>query len=157
MLKNVIALIIAVAVGAIGYSYWTNKDAEESPLTVMVTQMRTRAIIEHERNVTVWYKACPEVKGINPQVMVIWPAKLNYELDLAETKLSLSSGRRPAREHTTHPRRRSFRAFGVRRIHGADLVLDARKRAGDRHARDAEGHAAGATSHRHIFFAATRA
>jgi hypothetical protein len=29
--------------------------------------------------VTVWYKACPEVKGINPQVMVIWPAKLSYE------------------------------------------------------------------------------
>ncbi|HEU4780959.1 MAG TPA: hypothetical protein VFS58_13835, partial [Steroidobacteraceae bacterium] len=90
MLKNIVAIIIAVAVGAFGYSYWTNKDAEESPLNVMVTQMRTRAIIEHERNVTVWYKACPEVKGINPQVMVIWPAKLNYELDLADIELTLS-------------------------------------------------------------------
>jgi len=90
MLKNIIAILIAVAVGAIGYRYWVRKDAEESPLNVMVTQMRTRAIIEHERTVTVWYKACPEVPGINPQVMVIWPAKLNYELDLAETKLSLS-------------------------------------------------------------------
>ena len=91
MLKNVIALVIALALGALGYSWWVNKDAEESPLNVMVTQMRTRAIIEHERQVTVWYKACPEVKGINPQVMVIWPAKLNYELDLAATKLSLSA------------------------------------------------------------------
>ena len=91
MLKNVIAMIIAIAVGAIGYRFWIRKDAEESPLNVLVTQMRTRAIIEHERQVTVWYKACPEVKGINPQVMVIWPAKLNYELDLAETKLSLSA------------------------------------------------------------------
>jgi hypothetical protein len=91
VLKNVIALIIAVAAGAIGYSYWTSKDDEESPLNVMVTQMRTRAIIEHERSVTVWYKACPEVKGINPQVMVIWPAKLNYELDLADTKMSLNA------------------------------------------------------------------
>jgi hypothetical protein len=91
VLKNIIALIIAVAAGAIGYSYWTRKDAEESPIMVLVTQMRTRAIIEHERQVTVWYKACPEVKGVNPQVMVIWPAKLNYELDLAETKLSLSA------------------------------------------------------------------
>ena len=90
MLKNVIAIIVAVAAGAIGYSFWMRKDAEESPLNVMVTQMRTRAIIEHERTVTVWYKACPEVMGVNPQVMVIWPAKLNYELDLAETKLSLS-------------------------------------------------------------------
>jgi hypothetical protein len=91
MLKNVIALIIAVAIGAVGYSYWTRKDAEESPLNVMVTQMRTRAIVEHERHVTVWYKACPETKGVNPQVMVVWPAKLNYELDLAETKLSLGA------------------------------------------------------------------
>jgi len=90
-LKNLIALIIAVAAGAIGYSFWVRKDAEESPLNVMVTQMRTRAIIEHERSVTVWYKACPEVPGINPQVMVIWPAKLNYEIDLADTKLSLSA------------------------------------------------------------------
>ena len=91
MLKNAIALIIAVAVGAIGYRFWVRKDAEESPLNVMVTQMRTRAIIEHERQVTVWYRACPEVKGINPQVMVIWPAKLNYELDLAATKLSMGA------------------------------------------------------------------
>jgi hypothetical protein len=86
-----IALCLAVAIGAVGYSYWTKKDAEESPINVMVTQMRTRAIIEHERQVTVWYKACPEVTGINPQVMVIWPAKLNYELDLADVKLSLGA------------------------------------------------------------------
>ena len=59
MLKNVIALIIALALGAVGYRLWLRKDAEESPLVVMVTQMRTRAIIEHERQVTVWYKACP--------------------------------------------------------------------------------------------------
>ncbi|HEV7609406.1 MAG TPA: hypothetical protein VGO61_18850 [Steroidobacteraceae bacterium] len=91
MLKNLIAMIVAVAVGAVGYSWWTKKDAEESPINVMVTQMRTRAIIQHERTVTVWYKACPEVAGINPQVMVIWPAKLNYELDLADTKLTLSA------------------------------------------------------------------
>jgi hypothetical protein len=91
MLKNVVAIIIALAVGAVGYRLWVRKDAEESPLNVMVTQMRTRAIIEHERQVTVWYKACPEVKGVNPQVMVIWPAKLNYELDLAAVKLSLGA------------------------------------------------------------------
>jgi hypothetical protein len=91
MLKNIIGIVIAVALGAFGYSMWLRKDAEESPLNIMVTQMRTRAIIEHERQVTVWYKACPEVKGINPQVMVIWPAKLNYELDLAATRLSLGT------------------------------------------------------------------
>jgi hypothetical protein len=91
MLRNVIAIVIAVAIGAAGYAFWLRKDAEESPILVMVTQMRTRAIIEHERTVTVWYKACPEVPGRNPQVMVIWPAKLNYELDLESTKLSLDA------------------------------------------------------------------
>lgn len=91
MLKHLIAFIIAIAVGAIGYAMWVRKDAEESPIMVMVTQMRTRAIIEHERQVTVWYKACPETRGVNPQVMVIWPAKLNYELDLADVKLNLGS------------------------------------------------------------------
>jgi hypothetical protein len=90
MLKNIIAIVVAGAIGAIGYSLWTGKDAEESPINVMVTQMRTRAIIDHERTVTVWYRACPEVAGINPQVMVIWPAKLNYEIDLAETRITLS-------------------------------------------------------------------
>jgi hypothetical protein len=91
MLRNVIAIVIAVAIGALGYSLWMRKDAEESPINVMVTQMRTRAIIEHERQITVWYRACPETKGVNPQVMVIWPAKLNYELDLAETRMSLNA------------------------------------------------------------------
>jgi hypothetical protein len=91
MLKHVIAIIIAVAVGAIGYAFWTKKDAEESPILVMVMQMRTRAIIQHERQVTVWYKACPETRGVNPQVMVIWPAKLNYALDLEDTKLDLGA------------------------------------------------------------------
>jgi uncharacterized protein YacL len=53
MLKNLVAIILAVVLGAVGYSLWTRKKAEESPLNVLVTQMRTRAIIEHERQVTV--------------------------------------------------------------------------------------------------------
>ena len=114
------------------FAFWTRKDAEESPLNVMVTQMRTRAIIEHERQVTVWYKACPEVKGVNPQVMVIWPAKLNYELDLAATKLSLSADGVLHVRHAADSCRRSVGAFRSRRIPGADFVLDARQRAGHR-------------------------
>src|SRR6185295_2162400 len=40
---------------------------------------------------TVWYKACPVTRGVNPQVMVIWPAKLKYVLDLEQVKLDLSA------------------------------------------------------------------
>ena len=43
MLKHVIAFVLAVAIGAIGYAFWMKKDADESPILVMVTQMRTRA------------------------------------------------------------------------------------------------------------------
>jgi hypothetical protein len=89
-LKTVFAVLFAMALGALGYALWARKGEGESPLLVMVTQVRTRAIVEHERQVTVWYKACPEVMGKNPEVMVIWPAKLNYELDLTQTKLSLA-------------------------------------------------------------------
>jgi hypothetical protein len=45
--------------------------------------------IEHERRVTVWYKSCPEVPGINPEVFVIWPGRLLYTLDLAKSQLTL--------------------------------------------------------------------
>ena len=91
MIRNLIALVIAIAIGAAGYAVWSHKGAGDSPLNVLVMQMRTRAIIQHERQVTVWYKACPEVPGINPQVMVIWPAKLNYALDLDATKITLGA------------------------------------------------------------------
>ncbi len=132
MLRNVIAIVIAVALGAIGYSFWLRKDAEESPLNVMVTQMRTRAIIEHERTITVWYRACPEVTGINPQVMVIWPAKLNYETRPGGHQTFIERGRSAQGPDAAHPCRRPFRALGLRRVHGPDLVLDPGQRAGDR-------------------------
>jgi len=60
------------------------------PIVVIVNQMRTRAVIEHERRVTVWYKSCPEVTGINPEVFVIWPGQLLYTLDLAHTEVRLA-------------------------------------------------------------------
>lgn len=90
-IKAVLAVVLALMLGALGYKFLVAEapPAPESPLLVMVTQMRTRALIEHERNVTVWYRTCPEVTGVNPEVMVIWPAKLSYELDLAATQLEL--------------------------------------------------------------------
>ncbi len=90
-IKAVLAVVLALMLGALGYKFLVAEApaAPESPLLVMVTQMRTRALIEHERHVTVWYRTCPEVTGVNPEVMVIWPAKLSYELDLAATQLEL--------------------------------------------------------------------
>ncbi len=90
-LRNVVAVCAALLLGALGYRLYLARSgaAAVDPLLVMVTQMRTRAILEHEREITVWYRSCPEVPGVNPQVLVIWPGKLSYEIDLAATRLEL--------------------------------------------------------------------
>lgn len=89
-MRKRIALLAALAV-AIGAGYWWTSGREKppDPIMVLITQMRTRAVIEHERRVTVWYKSCPEVPGVNPEVFVIWPGRLLFTLDLAQTQLAL--------------------------------------------------------------------
>lgn len=76
----------------LGFAAWWyfGRSAPPDPVMVLITQMRTRAVIEHERRVTVWYKSCPEVPGINPQVFVIWPGRLLYTLDLSKSELTLA-------------------------------------------------------------------
>lgn len=59
----------------------------EDPIRVIVTELKTQAIIEHERSIAVWYKACPEVTGVNPLMFVAWPAKLSYELPLDQVSV----------------------------------------------------------------------
>ena len=88
---NVVAVCAALLLGALGYRWLvaSREPAVADPLLIMVTQMRTRAQIEHEREITVWYRTCPEVPGVNPEVLVIWPGKLSYELDLGQTRLEL--------------------------------------------------------------------
>jgi hypothetical protein len=63
------------------------------PIHVIVTQLKTHAIVEHERQIAVWYRACPEVTGVNPQIFVAWPAKLSYELGLSDVSLERAGDR----------------------------------------------------------------
>ena len=83
--------ILAVLAVAIGLGSWWafGRKGPPDPIMVLITQMRTRAVIEHERRVTVWYKSCPEVPGVNPEVFVIWPGRLLFTLDLAQSQLTL--------------------------------------------------------------------
>lgn len=57
------------------------------PIQAIVTQLKTHAIIEHERSIAVWYRSCPEVVGLNPQLFVAWPGKLSYELSLDDVRV----------------------------------------------------------------------
>ncbi|MBK6596438.1 MAG: hypothetical protein IPG25_00370 [Proteobacteria bacterium] len=89
--KTVFALLLALVAGGIVY-YLRSTPAKaklDDPLIVMVNQVRTRAVIQHQRSITVWYRACPEVPGVNPEVLVIWPGYLRYELGLTATKIQL--------------------------------------------------------------------
>lgn len=83
-----VLLLMAFAAWA---AIWVVRKREPppDPLVVLINQVRTRAIIEHERQLTVWYRTCPEVTGLNPEVFVIWPGRLRYSLNLSATTLTL--------------------------------------------------------------------
>lgn len=76
--------VLALAAGAWLGVRLTREPAPPDPITVIVTQLKTQAIIEHERQIAVWYKACPKVTGVDPQMFVAWPGKLSFELPLTD-------------------------------------------------------------------------
>jgi hypothetical protein len=88
-MKCVVIAVLALVLGAFAArSYYKKSEPEPvDPINVMVLQMKTHAIIEHERQVAVWYRACPEVTGVNPEIFIAWPAKLSYELELSDVTI----------------------------------------------------------------------
>jgi hypothetical protein len=88
-MKYVVIAILALVLGALAARAWYRTDEPEpvDPINVMVLQMKTHAIIEHERQVAVWYRACPEAPGVNPEIFIAWPAKLSYELELGDVAI----------------------------------------------------------------------
>jgi hypothetical protein len=84
----VIALLALILGGLIGRSIWGEKKQEPvDPVQVILTQVRTHAVIEHERQVAIWYRACPAVLGKTPTIFMAWPAKLVYQLELADVQI----------------------------------------------------------------------
>jgi hypothetical protein len=93
-MRYVLVTIAALLVGAFAMHWWLGEEPETvDPIHVIVTQLKTHAIVEHERQVAVWYRACPEVTGVNPEIFVAWPAKLSYELGLGDVQLERSGNR----------------------------------------------------------------
>ena len=81
-MKILLGLVFAAALMFIGYVLGDWFIPKPDPIKAIVTQMRTRAVIDHERWVSVWYRACPEATGLNPTMLVTWTGKLNYKLPL---------------------------------------------------------------------------
>ncbi len=89
-MRYLLVAILLLGLGVFIGTRWSQKPQPTDPLTVIVTQLKTQAIIEHERQIAVWYKTCPEVVGVNPQMFVAWPGKVSFELPLDDVKLERS-------------------------------------------------------------------
>jgi hypothetical protein len=84
----VIALLALILGGLIGRAIWGEKKPEPvDPVQVILTQVRTHAVIEHERQIAIWYRACPSVLGKTPTIFIAWPAKLIYQMELADVQI----------------------------------------------------------------------
>jgi hypothetical protein len=92
-MRTIVVAVLGIAIGVLLARSWYVKPAAPDPNQVMVTQMRTHAVIEHERQVAIWYRACPEVPGVNPQIFIAWPARLSYQLELADVSLERDGAR----------------------------------------------------------------
>ncbi len=103
-MRYVVIALLALVLGAVAARmYYKPKPEIVDPINVMVTQMRTHAIIEHERQVAVWYRACPDVAGVDPELFIAWPAKLSYELELADVSIERAGDILKVRTRAIHP------------------------------------------------------
>jgi hypothetical protein len=85
----VIAVLALILGGLVGRAIWGEKKEEPvDPVQVIVTQLKTHAIIAHERQLAIWYRACPSVWGKTPQMFIAYPAKLTYELELNDVQVT---------------------------------------------------------------------
>ncbi len=104
-MRYVVIALLALGLGVlIARSFYKPKEQQPvDPVTVIVMQMKTHAIIEHERQVAVWYRACPEVAGVNPEIFVAWPAKLSYELELSDVSIERTGDGLRVHARAIHP------------------------------------------------------
>lgn len=86
-MRYLLLAVLALAIGAWVGVRLSREPAPPDPITVIVTQLKTQALIEHERQIAVWYRACPKVTGVDPHMFVAWPGKLSFELPLTDVEL----------------------------------------------------------------------
>ncbi len=90
---RILGWLLAALLGVIlAVTLWDRSRVEPAadPVMVLVDQMRTRALLDHERRLTVWYRSCPEVPGLNPEIFVLWPAVVRYTLRLDQAEIVLT-------------------------------------------------------------------
>jgi hypothetical protein len=102
--KYFLIAVLALVIGALAArAIWFKEPEPVDPLNVIVTQLKTHAIVEHERQVAIWYRVCPDVIGLDPKIFVAWPAKLSYELELSDVKIERNGTQITVRTAEIHP------------------------------------------------------
>jgi hypothetical protein len=100
----VISVLALVLGGLIGRQIWMEKkETPVDPVQVIVTQLKTHAIVAHERQLAIWYRACPSVWGKTPEIFIAWPAKLTYELELNDVQVTRVGNSIKVRTAAIHP------------------------------------------------------
>jgi hypothetical protein len=104
-MRYIVIAVLALVLGALAARGYYKKAEPEpvDPINVMVTQMRTHAVIEHERQVAIWYRACPDVPGRDPEIFIAWPAKLSYELELSDVNIERAGDTLKVHARAIHP------------------------------------------------------
>jgi hypothetical protein len=104
-MRYVVIAVLALVLGAFAARAFYKEDEAEpvDPINVIVMQMKTHSIIEHERQIAVWYRVCPDVAGVDPEIFVAWPAKLSYELELGDVSIERSGDTLKVRTRPIHP------------------------------------------------------
>jgi hypothetical protein len=87
-MRYVLVALLALGFGvAVTLTALRSGNEPVDPIQTILLQLKTQAIIEHERQIAIWYRVCPEVVGVNPQLFVAWPGKLSYELPLGDVRI----------------------------------------------------------------------
>lgn len=85
-----IVILLALATGGlVGHEMWrVNGFTQADPVQVILTQLKTHAVIEQDRQLAIWYRACPAVLGKSPQIFMAWPVRLTYQIELGDVQVS---------------------------------------------------------------------
>jgi len=103
-MKYIVISVVSLVLGLfVARALWIRRETPIDPIQVMITQMRTHALVEHERQIAIWYRACPEVPGVNPQIFIAWPARLTYQLELDDIRIDRTGGAVTVHAHGITP------------------------------------------------------
>jgi hypothetical protein len=103
--KYLVIALLAVGLGTLaGRAIWGEKPAQPvDPVQVIVTELKTHAIVQHERQLAIWYRVCPTVIGKTPQIFLVWPARLSYTIELSDVQVTRSGSTIHVKTAPIHP------------------------------------------------------